>query len=112
MVSIGLGNISHGTWLLQPTHEPERGGTHKISCKGDPSHHVHSFPLVWSMLSPSQAPEVFPIISPMNTWEKKDGVLEPIMWGGDLVLPVGIWSGRSLAHPSCRLGAGEGRWVL
>lgn len=44
VVSIGLGNISPGMWLLQPAREPEPGGTHKAFCKGDPSHHVHSFP--------------------------------------------------------------------
>lgn len=65
------------------------------------------FPLIWLMLSPIQAPEVFPIISLTKAWERRDGSSEPIAWGGDLILPMGIWSGMSLAHPSCRLGAGD-----
>ena len=77
MVSVGLGGASPGTWVL----EPERGGTHRAFCKGDPSHHVHSFPLVWLMLSPVQAREAFPIISPRKAWEGRDGVLGPITLG-------------------------------
>lgn len=110
MVSIRLGNISPGTWFLQPAHEPERDSTHKASCKGDPSFHVQFFPLIWLTLSPSQALEVFPIMSLTKAWERRDGVLEPIVWDGDLILPVGVWSGMSLAHPSYRLG-GLGRSV-
>lgn len=76
-MSIGLGNISPGTWLWQPAGEAEQGGTHRAFCKGDPSRHVHSFSPDWLKLSPVQAMEVFPSISPMKVWERRDGVSEP-----------------------------------